>query len=490
VMTLEVFAEMFTEEIAPFAGEVCVRLCRSFLDTFRNISENSVVDENDMRVFKSISCLETLTTVVGAIKNVKELVRALTVQVFVPFFSVVLDIDTDISQEYLDDIFSLIQTLTCYVDPLPPEVFALYPKMIHVFETYPYAITLLLGPIENIICKVPDVFLAEPKYLQSLFTMVSKVLTNVNWEELESLKACQIAEVPMLFFRGKIDSYVIAIVDVVLNRLNTVSSNNFRLLLLELILDALWYNPVLTLGHLASVNAILPVFSGISSCNDFFARTYDKQVAILGLSSILLVPYASLPAAIQTQLPLLIVKILKFLRDLKQQEFVGEQSDKLSELKQVAKSKGVDAESLLPENLRSDPFDDELWYDTDEEGDGEEEEDIDEEDDEDDDGEGEGEEEELEDDDEGGGGGDDDVEIGEGTMIQEDEFDELNDLDDEDVTNPVTEAHHREFVLTAISGLVNGPNACQQTIAACNALPAKYKDQLRLWQSDPRFNHF
>jgi len=66
----------------------------------------------------------------------------------------------------------------------------------------------------------------------------------------------------------------------------------------------------------------------------------------------------------------------------------------------------------------------------------------------------------------------------------------LNDLDDEDVTNPITEAKHREFALNAIAGLVTGPNACPETIAACNALPQKYKEQLKLWHSDPRFTRF
>ena len=54
--------------------------------------------------------------------------------------------------------------------------------------------------------------------------------------------------------------------------------------------------------------------------------------------------------------------------------------------------------------------------------------------------------------------------------------------------NPVTEAPHRAVALDAIAGLVAGPLACPETVAVCNALPEHYKQQIRLWQQDPRFN--
>lgn len=527
VMTLEVFAETYRDEIAPFAGDVCVRLCRSFLDTLRSLADSAASasaaaaaapDDNDLRMFKAIGCLETLSTIVGAVHTAPALVHRLAVGVFVPFFGVVLGLSTDLTADYMDDLLALLQLLTCYADPLPPELWSLYAPLFRVADAYPSATALLVGPLENMVSKTPDALLADPARLHALAAAVARILRDPDWDEQEALKACQLAEIPLLYLRGRIDPYASALLSLVLPRLFPQGQAQaqgqegkkgeeeeeeeetpvcLQVLLLELVLDVLWYDARLGLAQLAAAGALAPVLAALARLAPSFARTYDKQVAVLGLASVLRVPYAALPPALQPLLGTVVVRLLRFLRDLKQQEFVTAQADALDALEGEAAAKGVKAQTLLPDTLRHDPFNDDLWDDSDAEDDDDEDEDIDDDGDDGidayaaghnhDDGEDDGDEGEAGEDDDDGDGGDDDALCDEGGML-EDEYDGLCDLDDEDVQNPVTEAPHRACALDAIAGLAAGPLACPETVAVCNALPDHYKQQIRLWQQDPRFN--
>ena len=528
VMTLEVFAEIYKDEIAPFAGDICVRLCRTFLDTLRSIADTAATsgagaaaaaaaagDDNDLRMFKAIGCLETLRTIVGAVHTAPALVHQLTVGVFVPFFGVVLGLSTDLTSEYMDDLLALLQLLTCYVDPLPPELWGLYAPLFAVVDAYPSALALLVGPLENMVSKAPDTFLADPARLHALAAAVARVLRDPAWDEQEALKACQLAEIPLLYLRGRIDPYASALLALVLSRLFPTAKQQqqqqqggkeeeeeeeeetpvcLQVLLLELVLDVLCYDARLGLAQLADAGALGPVLDALARLAPSFARTYDKQVAVLGLASVLRVPYAALPGDLQPRLGAVVVRLLRFLRDLKQQEFVTAQAEALDALEEAAAAKGVKAQTLLPDTLRHDPFNDDLWDDSDAEDECDDECGDDDDDgidayaagNEEDDDDGENGEEEEEDGD-GDGDGDDDALCDEGGMF-EDEYDGLCDLDDEDVQNPVTEAPHRACALDAIAGLAAGPLACPETLAVCNALPEHYKQQIRLWQQDPRFN--
>lgn len=542
VMTLEVFAEVYADEIAPYAADVCVRLCRSFLDTLRGLADSAsgtgaasgtfaddgssasaASDENGMKMFKAVSCLETLNTVVGAVHTAPALVAHLAETVFVPFFGVVLALSTDLTSDYMDDLVALLQLVTCYAEPLPPALWGLYAPLLRVVDTYPSAVALLVGPVENLVAKAPDAFLADPARLAALAAAAARVLRDPAWDEQEALKACQLAEVPLLHLPGRVDSYASALIDLVLQRLfpngpsatgngngngNGQEQNDgeeddenatptcLQVLLLELVLDVLAYNPQLGLARLEAHNAVEAVLGALARLAPAFARPYDKQVAVLGLAAVLRVPHGAMPAALRARLGAVVVRLLRFLRDLKQQQFVTAQAEALDALHDAAAAKGVKAQTLLPDALRHDPFSDDLWDDSDAEDDDDDDDACDSDDALDayadaggnDDAEGDDDEDEADDggDDEGEGGDMDGV-GGDGDIL-EDEFDDLCDLDDEDVQNPVTEAPHRAVALDAIAGLVAGPLACPETVAVCNALPEHYKQQIRLWQQDPRFN--
>ncbi len=77
--------------------------------------------------------------------------------------------------------------------------------------------------------------------------------------------------------------------------------------------NALWYNPALTLQVLDTKGLTGPVFQTWFAHSDNFTRIKDKKLAIVGLSCIFEVPFASLPASIQPAMGSVFMLLLKFI---------------------------------------------------------------------------------------------------------------------------------------------------------------------------------
>jgi len=82
--------------------------------------------------------------------------------------------------------------------------------------------------------------------------------------------------------------------------------------LLQVVSNTLYYNPIISLNHLESKGVTLQVFqTWFSLLNTSFKRRHEIKVTILGLSAILYVPFPQWPAVLQSQLKTLVAALME-----------------------------------------------------------------------------------------------------------------------------------------------------------------------------------
>ena len=79
-----------------------------------------------------------------------------------------------------------------------------------------------------------------------------------------------------------------------------VKNAPFRVHCLEVIINALYYNPLLTLSILEQQNATLGFFSVWFKNLEHFTRVHDKKLSILTICVLLEIPVESLPESIKS----------------------------------------------------------------------------------------------------------------------------------------------------------------------------------------------
>lgn len=132
----------------------------------------------------------------------------------------------------------------------------------------------------------------NPVRLEKMMMMIREKFSNSKAAAFDRICGCRLAECLMLNLRGQIDQYVPELTFMamkVLSSNDTLSKAN-RLHLMETVINAIYYNPVLTIQVLQANkcwNEFLTLwFSNFS----LFKRVHDKKLAILAICSLLNIP--------------------------------------------------------------------------------------------------------------------------------------------------------------------------------------------------------
>jgi hypothetical protein len=298
VIALEVFVDVYGAEIAPHAFGICKHLVEAFSAVAYAPADGSSGEVDDGQILKAAGCLETLSTILTAVHAVPDLFRTLGISL-VPLISYVLSQSDEQCVDYLSDTLTLAQIITFWTpQPLPAEYWVLFPLIYKSFEDYAMDyIADMLSPLDNFISRGTETFLSNPAYIEMVYKMVHRYLGDPKSDEVDSLKACQLAEVVMHFCRGRVDAFVTAIVDLAAQRLASAKIVVLRVLLIELVANGIYYNPLLALQALEAKSQTSAVFAAWYNTRDEFARPYDKKIAVLALTSLFRVP-AQLPQLI------------------------------------------------------------------------------------------------------------------------------------------------------------------------------------------------
>ncbi|KAM0882997.1 hypothetical protein ACQ4PT_031935 [Festuca glaucescens] len=260
VFTLETIVDKFGEEMAPYALGLCQNLASAF---WKCMASSEADDEaDDSGALAAVGCLRAISTILESVSS-------------------------------LPHLFTQIEP-------------TLLPIMCRMLTSDGQDI---LVPLDNYISRGSDHFLAckDPDYQQSLWNALSSIMMEPNMEDSDIEPAPKLIEVLFQNCKGHVDQWVEPYLRLTIDRLRRAEKPYLKCLLLQVIANALYYNPSLALAILHKLGVATEIFNlwfGMlkevkkSGIRANFRREHDKKVCCLGLTSLIGLPVDHIPAEV------------------------------------------------------------------------------------------------------------------------------------------------------------------------------------------------
>lgn len=125
----------------------------------------------------------------------------------------------------------------------------------------------------------------KPEYVNALYGMVADMFSDQKVGGVDRICACKLAEAIMLSLRGHIDQCVTGFITMAMNVLSSqeVKVKSYKIHLMEMVINAIYYNPLLTLTVLEEKGWTNKFFSLWFGNMDHFTRVHDKKLCIVAI---------------------------------------------------------------------------------------------------------------------------------------------------------------------------------------------------------------
>ncbi|KAI5565520.1 hypothetical protein POPTR_014G149600v4 [Populus trichocarpa] len=301
VFTLETIVDKFGEEMAPYALGLCQNLAAAFWRCMNTAEADDEAD--DPGALAAVGCLRAISTILESVSRLPDLF----VQIEPTLLPIMRRMLTTDGQEVFEEVLEIVSYMTFFSPTISTEMWSLWPLMIEALADW--AIDFfpnILVPLDNYISRGTAHFLAcrEPDYQQSLWKMISYIMADKNLEDNDIEPAPKLIEVVFQNCKGQVDQWVEPYMRITVERLRRTEKSYLKCLLMQVVADALYYNPALTLSILHKLGVATEIFNlwfqmlqqvKKSGVRANFKREHDKKVCCLGLTSLLALPAEQLP---------------------------------------------------------------------------------------------------------------------------------------------------------------------------------------------------
>ncbi|XKL59631.1 hypothetical protein PGB90_000647 [Kerria lacca] len=285
--TLQKIISVYQEELSDLAVEMCQHLA-STLSQVLETSDGSIDDEYSITAMSLLNTLETIVSVMEDQIQIIAQIRPIVLQVAVHILR-------EGVMEFYEEALSLMYELTC--KEITVELWTVLEILYEVFQRDGADYFMDMMPVlHNYITVDTNGFLSNENYLLAIFNMCKTVLT-VEMGEDPECHAAKLLEVIILQCKGRIDQVIPIFVELVLQRLmREIKTSELRIMCLQVVIAALYYNPQLLFEILNKMQLSLSATESITSHfirqwihdADCFLGLHDRKVCVLGLCTLLL----------------------------------------------------------------------------------------------------------------------------------------------------------------------------------------------------------
>jgi len=324
VNTLDIIIERYRDEMEPYAVLLCKKLSEMILRILsesENDNDNDNEEDNAITVFESLSAIQTILDAVSGKPH-------LYVEIEKILYPVMVKLANPDASDFFEEGMKLISFITCFAPTITPEMWVFFKHLYDIFDKSGIEyVSELLIPYDNYINRGTQNFL-QNNYITLVFDIIKRVLTSEIALETQCGDACKLIEVVLHNLRGHVDNYVDSFLQLAINKFNTAKTNALKVLLLDVVMNSAYYNPVLFLSILESKGWTQATFNVWFQMIPTLPRILDKKICILGLSTILALPFDSLPPLVKQGYLQLIKAAIQVNKDLyKQREEQAKDED-------------------------------------------------------------------------------------------------------------------------------------------------------------------
>ncbi|KAI8963985.1 importin-7 [Daldinia sp. FL1419] len=319
---MEDFVEVFAAELTPFA----VALSEQLRDTYlRIISEllakNNDRDDDDFGDYlddKSITALgvlQTIGTLILTLESTPDVLLHIEA-VLMPVIQVTLE---NRLYDLYNEVFEIIDSCTFAAKGISPTMWQAF-ELIH--GTFKSGAELyfedMLPALDNFVQYGAGQLIQKPEYVQALYGMVQDMFSDQKVGDVDRICACKLAEAMMLSLRGHIDQPVTGFITTAMTVLSNqeIRVKSYKIHLMEMVINAIYYNPLLTMAILENKGWTNKFFSLWFSNMDHFTRVHDKKLCIVAIVTLLSLNADQIPASVSVGWPRLLQGITGLFKTL------------------------------------------------------------------------------------------------------------------------------------------------------------------------------
>ena len=290
---MEEFVEVFANELTPYAVELAEQLRDTFMRIMQDTVEQGISDDGfewnamDDKSLAALGILNTIGTLILSLENTPEALFKLEDTVM-PVIEFVLN------YEIIDlyaEAFEIIDACTFSAKTISPSMWKLFEQLYATFKSSGMDyMDELLPPLLNYVSFGAEAIAATPKYQSHIFDIVSSVFTSDRLGVQDRLAATKLAQMYLLNLKGHIDQYLHPLMSLTLARIwdpKEPRVKSYKTLLLETVVNCVYYNPVAALSFLESSGTTTQFLTLWLTSLESFVRVHDKKLIILTMLSLL-----------------------------------------------------------------------------------------------------------------------------------------------------------------------------------------------------------
>ena len=299
---MESIVDKLGEDIAPFAEDLGFNLAAAFKKCIGTGED----EEEDFESLCAYGCIRAMNTLIESVRKSPPLYRTLE-ETFYPVIDTILAKE---NVELIDDILDMVSCFMYFGTEISPRMWALMPRLHAAYMTWAFDYFECLAVCFGLyIVKGRQVFLQskQPDYV-SLFNQVLENAMTGDYQEVDFHPALKLMETALQHLKTDIDAFVGPYLHLTLQKWRTAERSDTRVLLVNVVANALWYNPAIAVTFLRQQGALMEVFSKWfemiytdkeNGRMKYFLKHSDKKIGILGLISLLAVPDDQFPNELQ-----------------------------------------------------------------------------------------------------------------------------------------------------------------------------------------------
>ncbi|KIN08077.1 hypothetical protein OIDMADRAFT_187227 [Oidiodendron maius Zn] len=319
---MEDFVEVFATELTPFAVALSEQLRDTYLRIVRELLEkNEKRDDEEFGEYlddKSITALgvlQTIGTLILTLESTPDVLLHME-SILMPVIKVTLE---NKLYDLYNEVFEIIDSCTFAAKTISPTMWQAF-ELIHATFKAGAELYLedMLPALDNFVQYGSQHLVNTPPYMEAMFSMVQDMFNDEKVGGVDRICACKLAEGMMLSLRGHADQYVVAFVEMAMRTLTSaeVKVKSYKIHLMEMVINAIYYNPVLSLHVLESNGWTNKFFSTWFSSIESFSRVHDKKLSIAAIVALLTLNADQVPVSVQQGWPRLLQGIVRLFQTL------------------------------------------------------------------------------------------------------------------------------------------------------------------------------
>lgn len=321
---MEDFVEVFSEQLAPFAVALTEQLRDTYMRIIRELLEKGQENEDDDglgllddKSVAALGILQTIGTLILTLESTPEVLTQLET-VLMPLVSATLD---NKIYDLYTEIFEIVDSCTFASKQISPVMWQAFELMHKTFKSgAELYLEDMLPALENYVQFGASYLAQNSTYIEAIVDMIRDIFGDKKVGGVDKICGCKLAEAMMLSLRGSIDDYVGEFVRMAMKELTSqeIRVKSYRVHLNEMVINAVYYNPLLALSVLESNGLTNKFFSHWFANIDNFGRVHDKKLSIAAITSLLTIPPQQVPQSVQQGWPRLLHGLAKLFHTLPQ----------------------------------------------------------------------------------------------------------------------------------------------------------------------------